>query len=81
MALLFLLIFKALVVTIETNFELDFTATEVMVGAVMGCLCCFMHNALFPELSFQRGVGFDSPVARWYGVAKVGFIFQHGLLC
>ena len=60
---------------IETYFELGFTATEVMLGVVILCQCCFVYDALFAALSFQRAAGFDPEVARWCGVAEVGFTF------
>ena len=74
----FSLIFKALVVIIETGFELSITAFEVMLDVVLRYLCCFVHNAVFATLFFQSTAGFDPVVARWYGVVEVGFTFLHG---
>ena len=64
-------VFKALAVVVETGFELRFTATEVVHGAVIRCQCSFKYDAL----SFQGAAGFGSAVARWCCVTAVAFSF------
>ena len=49
------------------DFELGFTATEIMLGVVIRC--CFQHNILFAAFSFWRPAGFDSSIAQFYSVA------------
>ena len=68
----FSLVFKALAVAVKTGFELRFTATEVVHGALIRCLCSFISNVLFATLSFYRTASFDSAVARWCGAAGAG---------
>ena len=60
---------------VETGFELRFTATEVVHGAVIRCYCSFIHDAIFLTLSIQGAAGSDSAVARWCGVAGVDLSF------
>ena len=53
-------------VIVKTGFELRFTATKVVLGAI---------------ISFQRAAGIDSAIAQWCGVAEVDFFFSTFLIC
>jgi len=73
----FVSMLEALIMVVETGFELRFTTTIIVSGSATGVESGFIDDRIFTATFFQWTIGFVPAVARWSGAAVICPVLEH----